>query len=52
MPKSGEGPIVNLKSDVQLANSPTGPSYFTQVKKADGKLVGYRLNTETMTYSN
>lgn len=52
VPKNGDGPIVNVISDVQLVSSPTGPSYFTQVKRADGKIAGYRLNTETMTSEN
>ena len=52
VPKQGEGKIVSLKPDVKLASSPTGPSYFTQVKKAEGKIYGYRLNGETMQAEN
>jgi len=52
VPKSGEGPIVNLKPEIELVKEPTGPSYYTQVKKADGKIIGYRLNTVTMRAEN
>ena len=52
VPKNGEGAIVNLKKDVQLIHEPTGPSYYTQVRKTEGKIYGYRLNTVTMRAEN
>jgi len=29
VPKFGEGPIINLKPEVELSSSPSGPSYYT-----------------------
>ena len=52
VPKSGEGKIVSLRANVELSNSSTGPSYFTQVKKDEGKIYGYRLNGLTMQSEN
>lgn len=52
MPKFGEGPIINLKPEVELTNSSSGPSYYTQVQKSEGKMNGYRLNTVTMRSEN
>ena len=52
VPKQGEGKIVNLRPDVELTASGTGPSYYTQVKKAEGKIYGYRLNAVTMQSEN
>jgi len=52
VPKYGEGPIIKLRPDVDLDNSATGPSYFTQIKKEEGKLSGYRLNGSRQTSEN
>lgn len=52
IPKYGEGEIVNLSPDVALTVSATGPSYYTQIKKEEGKLSGYRLNGSKMTAEN
>lgn len=52
VPKQGGGKIVNLRPDVELDMSPTGPSYYTQVKKAEGKILGYRLNALTNESEN
>lgn len=52
MPKQGEGPLVNITPDIQLVHSATGPSYYTQVKKAEGKIYGYRLNMASMRADN
>ena len=53
VPKQAEGKIVNLKaSEVDLDTSATGPSYYTQIKKAEGKIFGYRLNAVTMQSEN
>lgn len=44
---------MNLKaSEVDLDTSATGPSYYTQIKKAEGKIFGYRLNANTMQSEN
>ena len=52
VPKSGEGSIVNLKPEIELVREACGPSYYTQVRKADGKIYGYRLNSVTMKSEN
>jgi len=52
VPKHGEGKIVSVKPGVELELEPTGPSYYTQVRKAEGKIHGYRLNTATMKAEN
>ena len=43
---------MNLKPEIELVVEPTGPSYYTQVRKSDGKIFGYRLNTATMRAEN
>jgi len=52
VPKNSEGPIIKLRPDVDLDNSASGPSYFTQIKKEEGKLRGYRLNGSRLTSEN
>jgi len=52
IPKQGEGKIVNLRPEIELEASPTGPSYYNHVKKAEGKIYGYRLNALTMQAEN
>ena len=52
VPKSGDGKIVSLRPEVQLSTAPTGPSYYTQVRKAEGNIYGYRLNGATMQAEN
>ena len=52
VPKNGEGKIVNLRAEVELTATATGPAYYTQVKKVEGKIYGYRLNALTMQSEN
>ena len=53
VPKGGEGPIVNVKPELDLVSSGSnGSSYFTQVNQAEGKLRGFRLNTNMMKAEN
>lgn len=41
-----------MRPEIELEASPTGPSYYTQIKKSEGKIYGYRLNALTMQAEN